>query len=1203
MQQVYITDAQQTPYITKNGFQKVVLCLKSRCAGLDLWGKITLENAQPCTVYIGKLPLGASKKTISVRDTNKILNPGETCTLRIELYKNQYCSGKCLCVYENTNWQRSRHWEFYWSQSMHTDLGYTDYPETLRPLYTSFLEDVKKYIIRSYNRVEDKQKYKYAVESAWMFSEGYAKEKDADAIGAFVDLVKKGNIMVAAGRFNNAMENCGTEELARSPYLTNRYLKDRYGLPPGNTIRMFDNPAISKSYVDVLNSAGIKYAIHSMNPDRSPYHKVRQYDLFYMTGFQNGNKLLVFNGKTYGDNYGFGGSYADNRGSADLAEQNILKLIGTLESRTGRRAYPYDKFPMPLVPFGDNKPPLEKQISVVNQLNEKWASQGYAYPRIISAFPEKFFEDVEREYAALIPVETGTEENWWNDGWGTTAYESGINKRNGTLVPMAETMASVASFCYGAPYPADDLRDALERTSVYNEHTWGYNAYRKCDAYYQQNEWKRTNTLGANALAEKTVKNTLQVLADNAAKQGSIYVYNALSWCRTDVVTVQLDESFPKTFALLSGGESLPYELDGDRLTFVAKNVPALGYKLFSVVPAAEKPVFASKTKCCGYCVETPFFKLVMRGDGTVKSIKDKQNGNREVVDDAADVKWNQYQYYDDFAIPFRNMGVKFSPWKWNLYRPSEKHTKVRVVPTALGAQIHVQTGTFRAGSIFQTITLYDDIARVDITNKVLKSALPQLICKEEAFYTFPFRAHRDYEIRYDLPIGNVAEGDQVYGTSRDWYTANKWVNVYDKTDDYSMTLALVNTSLLQFGQRRTGQWSFDYTSEKPYIFSYVMNNMWQTNFQGDQPGTADFSYSLFTGKGKSIGKISRAAWERSAPLQAVAVTDTAGHSHEPCAEKSYITVSQPNVILSSMKPAEANGEGMVVHFCEIAGQDTQDIIVHFCERIASYTQTDIIENNIGQEIQKDTLQFSLKPYEIKTFRIQTKRAAAKPGGVQAVCTQVPVPRSTHYQKARVAELTGGRKVRQGVVVSWEKAENALFYEVFRIKDGQRYFVGSTKHTCLFDSQVTKAICTQYRYCVRSVGAGQKSGFSESVAPGIGAVQNAQLFEKPVLHAAVREKSRIDLYWTPVHGIVPISHYEVFRNGVLLGKTTDDYITSWRDGGVQYGGEYVYSVAAVDVLGNRLCSDDVKVAHNDSIFAAQDSPLAKKSRRRFLNFI
>lgn len=191
MQQVYITDAQQTPYITKNGFQKVVLCLKSRCAGLDLWGKITLENAQPCTVYIGKLPLGASKKTISVRDTNKILNPGETCTLRIELYKNQYCSGKCLCVYENTNWQRSRHWEFYWSQSMHTDLGYTDYPETLRPLYTSFLEDVKKYIIRSYNRVEDKQKYKYAVESAWMFSEGYAKEKDADTIEAFIKLVKK----------------------------------------------------------------------------------------------------------------------------------------------------------------------------------------------------------------------------------------------------------------------------------------------------------------------------------------------------------------------------------------------------------------------------------------------------------------------------------------------------------------------------------------------------------------------------------------------------------------------------------------------------------------------------------------------------------------------------------------------------------------------------------------------------------------------------------------------------------------------------------------------------------------------------------------------------------------------------------------------------------------------------------------------------
>lgn len=61
------------------------------------------------------------------------------------------------------------------------------------------------------------------------------------------------------------------------------------------------------------------------------------------------------------------------------------------------------------------------------------------------------------------------------------------------------------------------------------------------------------------------------------------------------------------------------------------------------------------------------------------------------------------------------------------------------------------------------------------------------------------------------------------------------------------MTLAIPNASLLQFGERRTGNWSFDYKSEKAHIYSYIFNNMWQTNFQGDQPGYADFKYSVFT--------------------------------------------------------------------------------------------------------------------------------------------------------------------------------------------------------------------------------------------------------------------------------------------------------------------------------------------------------------------
>lgn len=1199
---VQIIAVKPTPFITSDGFQKVTVTLTSKRKFLQLWGKITIAGHTPYTVAFGKIPRGKSEQSILLPDTNGDLRPGDTTTLKIELYTTETCDGTPLFVFENPNWQRTRHWQFYLSQMMHTDLGYTDYQETLRPLFTSYLNTAKGYIKDSESRDYEPEKYKFAVESSWAVTAAYMQQQNAEELEELSDLIKQGKVMVGAGKYNCTMECFGTEETARAAYHSKRIVPDRLHAPSSDTLRMFDNPAVSKSYVDIANSAGIKYAIHSMNPDRSPYHKERLYDLFYMTGFNPENKLLIFNGKSYGENYGFRGNYGVPKiGNAKMAASSLLKLIKKLEAKTGRTAYPYDKFPLPLIPFGDNKPPLDTQIKIANEVNANWQAQGFVYPKIVAAFPEHFFADVENEYGALIPVETGTEENWWNDGWGTTAYESGTNKRNSSLLPVAETAASFASLHYGETYPYDDLFEAWERCSVYNEHTWGFNQYKDCDEYHQQFEWKRANALGANALVEKTIDSTMKALASHTKAAGqSIFVYNPLNSPRTDIVSVELGEDFPEVFCLYSGGESVPYEKNGNTVTFVATDVSPMGYKVFSVVSAAEKPLFQGKTTYDGLCAESPFYRLTLNRDGTVQSILDKQNGNREIVDSCAEVKWNQYQYYDDFGIPFSNMGAKFTDRKWKLYQPTEENCTIQIVPTPYGMKIVVLTGTFRAGSILQTITLYDDIPRIDIDNKVLKSPLPKLQHKEEAFYTFPFKADKGYEIRYDLPVGNTAEGEQVFGTSTDWYTVNKWVNVYDKKDDYRMTLALKTASLVQFGERRTGNWSFDYKSKKPYIYSYVFNNMWQTNFQGDQPGTAEFSYSLSTEKGNSIEHINQFAMCIAAPLQATAVHN-AGESDKSVAEAtSFVTVSHENVMVTTLKIAEPNGDGLIVRFHEFGGKNADNVTATFAKEIVSYTETDIVENDIGAEVQDSVLHFSLKPYEMKTFRIKTAQELLKVAGVKAVCMTTALPRNAHYQKARVAELTKGKTSLEGVAVSWEALSGALYYEIFRTKQGgEPLFLGATKNTAWFDTQVTSKICENYQYAVRAVGCGRKGAFSAAVSPVCGETQAGCIFEAPVLHGVPREKDRIDLYWTPVQSKLPVSHYEIFRNGKRIYKTTDAYVTSYRDYGAQFGRQYLYSVVAVDTQGTHLESQKITIIHTDAFFDKQDSALALTAKRRF----
>ncbi|HIZ83592.1 MAG TPA: hypothetical protein H9668_04105 [Firmicutes bacterium] len=976
-----------TSMIRKDGMQEALATLKNSGAALNVYAKVTVGQEQPYIAAIGQLPTGAQTAVIPVTDTHDMLKPGETTTLTVELYDNEQGTGAPLAAYTDDKWERTRHWEVYLCQEMHTDLGYTRYQEDLKDAFSGYLDLVKKYMKDSDKRETDRQKYKYAIESGYMLGEAYMARRTADDLRWIVDRIAEGRMEVGAGQFNFTMENFSTEETARATYYTRRHLVDMLGIAISDTERMFDNPAFSKSYVDFAASAGIRYGMHSMNPDRSPYHEKRECDLFYMQGFNPENKLLIFNNRNYNDNYGLGGSHFNQYGGLEMAEEAMLSLFRDLESRTDRNAYPYDKFPMALVPYSDNNRPMEEQITVANDLNKKWSDAGYAYPRIKTAFPDEFFQDVEAEYGDMIPVEAGTEENWWNDGWGTTAYESGVNKRAGALIPVAETAASFASLSTGTTYPYNDIYDAVERNLIYDEHTWGAAGYDDSNPdYHNQFEWKRSNAFAAKNLAEKVLAGSLDALASTVPATGkAIYVYNPLNWERDDVVTVDDISGFPAHFVIKDGDTSIPYTVEDGVLTFVAPAIPAMGYKTFMVESVETAPSFDSKVTAGENYIENAYYKVTFGTDGTISSILDKQNGNRELVDSASEAKFNQYRYYDDHGIPFSNMGADFSEENWTVYTPEAEQCKLKLTETAVGATAYLDTSTFRADSILQKVTLYNDMPRIDIENTVVKTALPSVQDKEEAFYTFPFKAEDGYEIRYDLSAGNAAEGEQVYGTSTDWYTAGKWVNVQD-TDGYNMALAIPDTSLLQFGERRTGNWSFDYKSENPYIYSYVMNNMWQTNFQGDQPGKVTFTYAISTNTGEKMSDTARFGWEVSYPLQATVIEGP--QSGTAATTDSYLDIDNEKVQLTTMKTAEANGEGMILRFHEIGGSETGKVTVTLPFQVESVIETNVIEEDIRQVAGAgNSFTFELGAYGVKTFRIRFAEAPAKVEGLTAVTT------------------------------------------------------------------------------------------------------------------------------------------------------------------------------------------------------------------------
>jgi len=1276
--------------MVRNGMNETYVTIQNEGESVKLFAKVAVMDLPSYVVGIGEVSSGQSKITLPVTDTNELLKEGQTTTFTLELYDNEGCCGSPLAAYKTDKWERTRHFTIFISQHMHTDLGYTQYQEDLKELFALYLDVAKEYMKNSEARVSDKQKYRYAIESSYMMYM-YMQNRSADEIKEIVDLIKQNKMTIGAGLFNFTMENFSLEETARAAYYTNRFLVDKLGIKPATTIRMIDNPSFSKSFVDIAAMSGIKYGIHSMNGDRSPYWKKKQFDLYYMEGFNKENRLLIFNNRHYDENYGFGGTHGKGEKGVDLAESKLISLMENLMGRSGRTAYPYDIFPMPLVPFGDNQPPLEDQIIIANELNKKWEDEGYSYPRIVSDFPERFFEEVEARYGHLIPVESGTEENWWNDGLGTTAFESGTNKLAGNLIPVAETASSLATLFAGEKYPYEEISLAVEKNLIYDEHTWGNSSYDGSKQYISQYEWKRSHAFTAKALGEGILDKSLKSLASKVKTEGkAVYVFNPLNYVRSDVVTIKAEE-LPEKFEILDGNTSLPYRVDGDTVTFIATSVPPLGYKTFTIKETNATPVFGVTVNAGENYIENNCYKVTFAKDGTIKSIFDKIN-SREVVDGNTDVKFNQYRYYDDFGIPFSNMGADFSEDKWKSYTPTESDTKIEITTDGISASAKITTSTFRAKKIVQTVTLYKDIQRIDIHNEIVKEPLPSLQSKEEAFYTFPFSA-KEYEIRYDLPIGNVQEGAQVYGTSFDWYTVGKWVNVRDKKSGYNMTLAVPNTSLMQFGERRTGSWSFDYVSKKPYIFSYVMNNMWQTNFQGDQPGYVDFRYSIFTNANNEIADTARFGFEVCKPLQATVISHAQAGG---AGEGRFVEISKSNVQISTIKTAEANGEGMIFRFAEIEGHDTQNVVVTL-PFDAEIFETDIIENDRKKVACGKEFSFDVKAYGLKTFRVVFGEKPEKVTGVTAVSSRKvernnlallaharassefspecspefaktlyngkfwaskgekqawleytwdsPVTieafaifdRSSKYDDIDYAIVTfsdgetitvrdipnGGRRKEvtlekpktisslkievfgensyniglsalevydradtvkiKGTVVTWNEVKGALYYEIFRstepnFKPASGNFLAISNGTEYFDTQVTDGMKAPYFYGVRAVFAGRKGEISKPITPNVGEIVDTVPPTAPVLYAIARENTRIDLYFTPAKDNIKLSHYEIFRDGKLIRKTEDNYVTTYRDVGLEAGTTYTYFVRAVDTSGNVSESNKVTIA-------------------------
>lgn len=826
-------------------------------------------------------------------------------------------------------------------------------------------------------------------------------------------------------------------------------------------------------------------------------------------------------------------------GAANIAGEAKLKASSTYGGGSSFE-YPYDVACVNFTLGGDNNPMVPQVYESVKALNGK----GYAFPRVICSNYKEFFGDMEKNWSAKIPSYQGTVEDWWNFGAASTAYETGINRRNHDKLAAAEFLATVSAAAVpGQRYPYETLYTAWENLQLYDEHTWGSPQ----PAVDEQWRWKRNTALASDTASSKVLADSMAAINTLIPTTGpTLVIHNNLSWNRTDIATVPT-AGLPEHFDLTDSttGKAVPYQTTDAGIAFVAAEVPGHGYKTYRITERKDAPKFPSGTvTATPNTLENRFFKVTFDAAGNVTGILDKQHGNTELVDAASPHPLNQYLVFKEGQL-------------------IDQSTKAKLTCQAgpVMGSVSADGPVTGLDALRRTVVLYDDLPRIDIINRTIKGQ--QIANVEMGYFSFPLNVE-NFMLRHEMPTGDMRPGvnsdvddpanEQYYSSATAFYTVNRWIDASNRKDR-GITFASLDAPLVSYGKpdigATKGGWSVAYNTEKPWIYSMAYNNEWQTNFQKTQPGRADFQYSIRSHAGGTWqdGKAEFFGAETSSPLRvSVIAAKQTGRGFDP-AKDSFIGIDRPNVVLTAAKLAEANGEGIIIRFNEISGKATTVTADIGWFSPESVTATSLIEDNLDPvKLSDGKITFTIQPFGFRTFRL-TRGTAPQP----------------------VAELSA-KAGATGCLVTWQAQPEAACYEIFRGTDanftpGTGTYIGTVSVPRFFDPAVKPGLTKEYHYAVRAVQAGRKGSFQARIKASPNLTADTVPPTSPALSGRALHSSKVTLSWLPAADNHAVKGYKVFRDGKPIADLAG-FFNSWMDADVKPNTEYHYEVKAIDLAGN-----------------------------------
>lgn len=382
-----------------------------------------------------------------------------------------------------------------------------------------------------------------------------------------------------------------------------------------------------------------------------------------------------------------------------------------------------------LLPVGTDYTPPNRWVT---RIHREWNAR-YLWPRFRCALPRHFFaavraELVERGIEAspqsrdMNPIYTGKDVSYIDTKQAQREAE--------VVLTDAEKWATIASL-HGAAYP-DALLDKAWRQLIYGAHHDGITGSESDQVYLDLLAgWREARDLAHEAHAGAT--DFLARLVGVDTHGWALTVFNALSWPRTDVLSVSADLSAIPTLGLRLrdlAGDEVPFVLehasraaDGGlgevTLRVLAADVPSVGHRTWVLEPADDLPEGATWQAADGSVITTTTHRV--RADpargGALSEISELASGRDLLADGTVG---NELAVYDEYSA---HPDFKEGPWHLlpsgsSVSAAGSAATSVSVQRCCLGERL-VVTGAVGPAAYTQRISLWHGVDRVDFTTWV----------------------------------------------------------------------------------------------------------------------------------------------------------------------------------------------------------------------------------------------------------------------------------------------------------------------------------------------------------------------------------------------------------------------------------------------------------------------------------------------------